>query len=183
MKKYLILYYSKTGNSQFLAEKLSEELNGDLKRVTPWMNGILPLLLLSKLKIRIGVDVSEKNLAGYDEIVIVGPIWSGLLVAPLRSLIHQCIRASKVFHFAVSCETSDEESDGKYGYSQVLKEAERLGGRFIKTTEAFSTALVKKEGEARSLNPSKKTKFTDDNFKGSIKSRFDKYLTRIRLVD
>jgi len=47
MKKYLILFYSKTGNSKFIAEKLSIALDGDLKEIKPVINNLLVLFLFS----------------------------------------------------------------------------------------------------------------------------------------
>lgn len=179
MKKYLILYYSKTGNSKFIAEKLSSALDCDIKQLNPAINNLLLLYLLSLLKINVAIGISRKDVEEYKEVIILGPIWGGLLISPLRSILKKCVNASKLIHFAVSCETPEEEKDSKYGYAQVLREAENIGGALIRTTGAFSTALVKGGREASNVLV-EKTKFTEENFKGAIRLRFDDFLTKIK---
>lgn len=180
MKKYLVLYYSKTGNSKFVAKKISQELSCDIKEIIPVFNGLLPLFLISLLKINIPVNISLKDLSGYDEIVIVGPIWGGLLVSPLRSVIAKCVKSSKNFDIAVTCEIPEEKKEGSFGFLRVLKEAGDIGGGLIKTRAAFSTALIKM-GEEWRPKLSEKIKITEDNFNEGIRSRFDEFLAKIKV--
>ena len=170
MKKYLILYYSKTGNSKFIAEKLSEELACDSKKIIPVIDSLAVLFLLSLMKIGIPTNISKKETEAYGELILVGPVWGGLLISPLRNTLKKCIRASKNIHFAVTCETKDEEKNNKYGYAKVLKEAEGLGGKFVRTTEAFSTSLVNPDNIAWSPKLSEKIKMTEENFNGILLS-------------
>jgi menaquinone-dependent protoporphyrinogen IX oxidase len=179
MKKYLVMYYSKTGNSQFLAEKLATELRADLKKVTPMFKSVLVLYLLSLAKISVSTNISKKDIEKYDEVILLGPIWGGLLISPLRSMLNKAVMASKIIHFAVSCETSDEKKDSQYGYAQVLREAENIGKEFFRTTEAFSSSLVNEEG-SWSPKLAEKTKITENNFKGTIKLRLNDFITRIK---
>lgn len=180
MKKYLILYYSKTGNSKFLAEQLAEQLEGDLLQIQPVMNSLLVLFLCSSLKLGVWTNIRTRQLEEYEEVVILGPIWGGLLIAPLRSTLKKCAKASKVVHFALSCETSDEEKNDQYGYVGVLEEAKQVGGQWVKTTEAFPTALVGGEKGVWSPKLSEKVKITEDNFEGPIKKRLLDFAATIR---
>ena len=62
MKKYLILYYSKTGNNRFLAEKLAKELdNCSLREITPKLNVMPIILLMSRFKINVGTTKRFQN--------------------------------------------------------------------------------------------------------------------------
>ncbi len=178
MKKYLVLYYSKTGNSKFLAEKLSTELGCDLIRITPWTNNIMLLILISSLKTGIATNIKMEDLKEYDEVIIFGPIWGGLLIAPLRNVLNKCYRVSKNIHFVLTCETSDEEKNLKYGYTKVLKEAESIGGEFIQSTNAFSTTLVKNSDKSWSPRRSEKIKITEENYGGELKSRFENFVSK-----
>ncbi len=178
MKQYLVLYYSKTGNSKFLAEKVAGALAGDLKSIRPPLDHVLFLYMLSALKIGVPTGISSKELENYEEVVLFGPVWGGLLIAPLRSMLKKCIRAAKPVHFAVSCEVGEEEKDGKYGYTRVLREAEKAGGELVKTTAAFSTALV--ATEPRSVQLSEKTRLTEENFEGPVRSRLEDFIDRIK---
>jgi flavodoxin len=180
MKKHLVLYYSKTGNSKFLAEKTSTALGCDLRKIKPIIDSTLLLYLLSLLKIGIAIDISKEDIEKYDEVIIFGPIWGGLLLAPLKNILKTCVRASKGIHFAVSCERSDIQKDEKYGYAHVLRAAEKIGGKFMKATEAFSTALVNKDNKPSTLNLSGKIKIRENNFEGAIKEKFDNFIAKIK---
>jgi hypothetical protein len=61
----------------------------------------------------------------------------------LRTLLKKCFNLSKPVHFAVTCETSDDEKDNKYRYNQFLNSTIELGGQLVRTTAAFSTSLIK----------------------------------------
>lgn len=181
MKKYLILYYSKTGNSKFLSERIEEKVsNSSLRRITPKINGLLYVFLMSTLKIGVGTGVSKKHINECDEIIIVGPVWGGLLISPLKSILKKCANLGKNIHFAVTCETSDEEKNDKYGYEQVLIKAKKVGGKFVKTTEAFPTALVKNDSESWSPKLSGKTKIEVENYKGEIVLRLKEFVEEIK---
>ncbi|HUZ60129.1 MAG TPA: hypothetical protein VMU83_15250 [Hanamia sp.] len=180
MKKYLILYYSKTGNSQFIAEKLSKELGFNSKKIIPVMDSLAVLFLLSLMKIGIPTNISKKEIEGYDEVIILGPVWGGLLISPLRNTLKKCIKASKNIHFAVTCETKDDDKDKKYGYAKVLRKAKGLGGKFVRTMEAFSTALVNTDNKAWSPKLSEKIKITEENFNGALKSRLSDFAIQIK---
>jgi flavodoxin len=180
MKKYFILYYSKTGNSKFIAEKLSNELLCTSKRIIPVIDNLLVLFLLSVMKISIPTNISRKEMQDFNEIIIVGPVWGGLLISPLRNTLKKCIKASKNIYFAVTCETKDEDRNSKYGYAKVLREAERLSGYSIKATQAFSTALVNKNNKAWSPKLSEKIKITEENFNEIMKSKLNDFVTKIK---
>lgn len=177
MKKYLVLYYSKTGNSRFIAEAAASTLGCDLKEIAPAIDKVFVLYLLSLLRITVPIGVKRTDLVQYEQVIIVGPIWGGLLISPLRSILKKCVKTSKLIHFAVSCETPEEEKDSKYGFAQVLREAESLGGTLVKTKSAFSMALVKAEKPHNVL--AEKIKLTEEHFQGDIKSRFDDFLAAI----
>jgi flavodoxin len=181
MKKYLVVYFTNTGNSKFLAEQIATSLHCDIKRITTTIKGVALLYFLSSLKFPIRINIKKQELEDYEEIIILGPIWGGLLIAPLKTMIKKCISQSKSIHFAVSCETREEDKNGKYGYVRVLEAARKLAGPLVKNTEAFSTALVISEEEAKKLKLKDKTLLRADNFKGSIKDRLDQFIQQIKL--
>ncbi len=180
MKSYAVLYYSKTGNSKFLAERLAQLLECPCKPILPSVNRLLPLFMLSNLKVKLPIGISQQELAQFDEIVMIGPIWGGLLIAPLRTALKKCIKAAKPIHFAVSCETSDEAKNDKYGYAHVLQEAKMLGGNLVKTTEAFPTTLAKGSDATWHPKLSEKVKITEENFEGALASRLANFAQAIQ---
>lgn len=180
MKNCIILYYSKTGNSKFIAEKLLLELGCDSKKITPIIDSVFILYFLSLIRISIPTNISIKDFHNYDEIVIIGPIWGGLLISPLRTVLNKSRRASKKIHFAVTCETKDEDKNTKYGYSQVLKKARDLGGKYVLNAEAFSTSLVNFSNKSWRPKLSEKIKITEENFNGVLKSRVENFAIKIK---
>ncbi|MBK8403440.1 MAG: flavodoxin family protein [Saprospiraceae bacterium] len=61
MKKYLILYYSKTNNSKFIAERLSKELNCEMEMIESMIHNLGLLFFISLLNIPIPINVSKEK--------------------------------------------------------------------------------------------------------------------------
>lgn len=182
MKTYLLVYYSKTGNSKFIADRLSLQLVCDSKEITPMFNNVFILFLLSLLKINIPTNISIEDIRKYDEIIIIGPIWAGLLISPLRTVIFKCIKAFKNISLAVTCETREEDNNSQYGYSQVIKKASDLGGKFIKNTAAFSTSLVNFGNKSWTPKISEKIRITEKNYSDILKLRVEDFANKIKLT-
>ena len=180
MKKYLVLYYSNTGNSEFIAKKISQKLACEAKKIIPLIDNVLVLFLMSALKINIPVNISKKEIENYDDIIIIGPIWGGLLISPLKTIILKCIKASKNIHFAVTCETKDENKNDKYGYANTLKYVEYLGDKFIKNTDGFSTFSVNSINKSVNQKILQKIKITEENFNGALSLRVEDFVIKIK---
>lgn len=180
MKTYLLVFYSNTGNSKFIADKLSNELVCDSKEIIPMFKNPIILFLLSLLSINIPTNISKENIRKYDEIIIIGPIWAGLLISPLRTFIKKSIKASKNIHFSVTCETKEEDKNSKYGYIQVLTKASNLGGKFFKNTAAFSTSLANTENKSLTTKLDEKIKLTEENYSEILKLRVKDFAKKIK---
>lgn len=180
MKKYLVLYYSGSGNNRFLAQELAKTLNCDIKEIIPRMNFQGLQILLSLCKTSLGTNISPKDLEPYDEIIIMGPIWAGQLLSPLRNTIGKCINMLKPIHYATCCGTSDEQKDEKFGYEHILEQVRKLGGKWIKTAMAFPIVLILDEEEANDSQTVMKARITQENFNGRIKKRFDSLVDGIK---
>lgn len=178
MKKHLVLCYSKTGNSMFIAEKLSKELHCDIEIIKPMFNSIGFLFLMSLLNIPVPVNISKDKIRPYKEIIIIGPIWGGLLIVPLKSVLKKAIKLTKQVHFVVTCETKDSDKDSKYGYNNVLLKAGKIGGNLVRSTTAFSTSLISGYDE-KEYNINVKAKFTEDNFSELLQDRLEDLKNRI----
>jgi flavodoxin len=183
MKIYKVFYYSYTGNSEFIAKKIAAELNCATQQIIPAVNSVFILFLLSLLKLGIPVNLRPDNLSEADEVILIGPIWGGQLIAPLRAAIKLCVKASKKIHFAVSCETKDEEKDSKYGYAQVLKKATELGAGYIQHTEAFSSDLANMYGKPWSAKPGEKIKISAENYEGTLRRRVEDFVRNIKSAE
>lgn len=180
MKKYLVLYYSKTGNSKFLAERISSILNCDLIRIVPIFDNVMFLFLLTRLNIGIGTNISKSSIKEYDEVIIIGPLWGGLINAPIKNVLRKCFKANKIVHFAISCDIPEKEKDHKYGYARSLNHAKEIGGSFMKTARAFSNALVKEHMARNDIEIPEKMSLSEENFKGEIEERLSRFVQEIK---
>ena len=87
-----IVSYSNSGNNTQLAERVAAELHAKHIRVqakTPFSYGtvIADFLLFREPEI----DISAKDLSGFDLILFFAPIWMGMVAFPLR----RCLRFVK----------------------------------------------------------------------------------------
>ena len=180
MKNYLVLYYSKTGNSKFIAEKLASEIKCDILRIKPMIDNVLILFLLSLFKIKIPTNISIHDFSKYDEVIILGPIWGGQLVSPLRTVLQLSVKTLKNTHFAVTCETKEQDKETKYGYNQVLKIASEMSNQYVKCTEGFSTSLVNFSNKPFSVKLSEKIKITEENYQGILKDKVGNFALKIK---
>jgi hypothetical protein len=174
VKNYLVVYFSHTGNNRFLAGRIARALNAEVREIQPRVGSTGLLYLLTLVGIPIGTGLTDDDVRGVDEVVICGPIWGGLLIAPLRAAIRQTARLSRPIHFATCCGSGDDDKEGRWGYAQVLRAASAAGGPWVRTTEAFPAGLgasmASYDGQAR---------LSDDTFSGALEARLDAFIERI----
>ena len=94
--KTLVVYYSHTGNNRFLAERLARDMKGDIEEIKPRLNVFFFLIFSSFLHITFGIKDLEHDIASYDKVLLVGPIWMGNLITPLRSFVKKYCKEQKV---------------------------------------------------------------------------------------
>lgn len=91
--KVLVVYYSRTGNTRFVAEKIAEQLGADVCEVIDKKNrnGRLAFVTggyesirkkLTKIEVSITVD-------DYDLIIIGSPVWANGITPAIRTFIQQ----------------------------------------------------------------------------------------------
>ena len=180
MKNYLIAYYSKTGNNRFIAEKIAEALHGDIKEIQPSFNYIGLQYLFSLWKLSTRTNIVKAELSSYDEIIVCGPIWGGLLISPLRKVLMKCIELSKPVHFVTCCGSGDESKDDRYGYSQVLRSAKELSPTCVRSAEAFPVVLVLTPEEAQDSQVVMKTRLSEATYKGAFRERLEGFITAVQ---
>lgn len=88
--KILILFYSHTGNNAALADRLADELKADKFRITelrPRNNQVIALDMLFNRRPQI--EPLPEQVAAYDLVLFLGPVWMYHLPSPLRSCFQQ----------------------------------------------------------------------------------------------
>lgn len=92
--RILVLYYSRTGTTRAVAQALRSELRCDIERIhdsTPrsGVGGFVRSALDSVLGRPAALLPIKSNLRDYDLVIIGGPVWSGHIATPIRTLLNQ----------------------------------------------------------------------------------------------
>ncbi len=153
--KILIVYYSRTGTTKKVAEKIRGGLNCDIEEIIPVKNhkGILGFFLCGKestQKILPTINLAIKNPADYDLIILGTPIWALSISSPMRAYLEN--NKEKFKKLAFFC------TMGGTGNEQVCAEIEKICGKKTLTRMALQTkeaqskeSLEKIEGFIKSI--------------------------------
>lgn len=93
-KKSIVVYYSASGNTKIVAEKIQRAAGADIqeiKPITPYVESYNELLKEAKGEIQKGVKrpIHPIDLSSYDVIYIGSPVWWGTVAPPLMTLIDE----------------------------------------------------------------------------------------------
>jgi len=92
--KSLVVYYSRTGNTRFVAELVAKHLGADIEEVIDHKNrkGILGWLSAGKdarLRKETQISPSEHDPCNYELIVVGSPVWGGSLTPAIRTYLRK----------------------------------------------------------------------------------------------
>ena len=139
LMKTLIVYYSRTGHTEQIAEAIAADLEADIVRIEDLADrtGALGYLRsgLDALRGRSSsIRPTETDPADYDLVIVGSPVWSGRLSAPVRTYIADNKTALKDVAFFCT--------EGAYGGPRVFKTMQDLCGRHpIATLEVTGANL------------------------------------------
>jgi len=127
MKKFGVIYYTRTNNSKRVAEKIANKLSCDLIQVTDNINwkgfiGYIKAGFYSTINKHVDIQFLG-DLGAVDETIVVGPFWAGGLAPALITLLNQFPR-DKVHLVVTSIESRVED---RSGYLSVHDIASRAG--------------------------------------------------------
>ncbi len=128
MKKILIVYYSLTGNTQFIAETLRDTIEADILELKPikelkadsgtrFMWGGYQ----SKMKKKPKLENFDTNPLEYDLIILGTPVWAWDISPPMRSFLSKFNLAGKKVAFWM-CHAGDGVKAMKR-FKETLKDA------------------------------------------------------------
>jgi flavodoxin len=178
--KILVAYYSRTGNNRYLAEKFARSLQSDIEEIRPRMGAMFFQIFFSFFKAGPGIKSFKHDVDSYDRIVLVGPIWMGNFIYPLRKFYGKYKKDLKQVHFVTSCGGKDADKDSKFGYERVFKKVRYLMGKKCVGCDAFPIDLVIPPDKKDDNDYMMKARLNDENFKGEILSRYERTVERIR---
>lgn len=134
--KSLIVFYSRTGNTRKLAEKISSKLNADIEEIKDLKDRTGPLNFFRSGKDALYEKTTtivkpSKNYQDYDLVIIGTPIWASNISIPIRSYI-----LNKNFKkVAFFCTT------GGTGIDKCFKKMEDICGKPLATLGLSSKEL------------------------------------------
>lgn len=107
MKKVLVVYYSRNGNTEKVALELSKRLNADVEKIIDYKNrdGIFGYIgsgrdaMLKKLTV---IEPVKSNTANYDLVILATPTWASTMAPAIRTYIHQRVDELKQVGFIVT---------------------------------------------------------------------------------
>lgn len=175
MKKSIVFYYSHNGSNYYLANKIAKDLDCPIEEIKPAWN--VHLLLLFGL--HPGNRKIRSQINSFDRVIIVGPIWMGKVISPLKSFVKKHRNKVDEWVFVTCCGSSYKVKDEKFGHGLVFEKMRELLGEKCIHCEAFPITLVlpddKKEDGELIMN----TRLNEDNFTGEIQERYNKFIAKL----
>lgn len=100
MSRYLVAYYSWTGNTAKVAKRIAETLAADIEEIHEFKPRVgafaFPAALVdSLLKKSAPIWEPTKSMANYDVVILGCPVWASNMATPMRSFIMQEYSAIK----------------------------------------------------------------------------------------
>ncbi|MCB0806412.1 MAG: hypothetical protein KDC05_11485 [Bacteroidales bacterium] len=140
-------------------------------------------MILSRFSFGPGIKRLNHDPANYKTIVLVGPVWMGSLIAPLRDFLKKYKNSINRLFFVCCCGSSDVKKEDKFGHAHVFEKVRELTGSRIVHCEAFPIGLVLSEEEQENSEMIMNTRLSNDNFSGEIQERFDKLVPKILNIE
>ncbi|HCX61485.1 MAG TPA: flavodoxin [Clostridiales bacterium] len=128
----LVVYYSRSRNTETVAQEISKAVNGDTKKIELIKDGsfagaAFKALLGLKGKIK-SIDFNVKD---YDNIFIGSPVWAGKSSTPINTFLSDIdLTGKNVFVFIT-------QADSKTPYPVYESIAERVGSKGGKVIDSF----------------------------------------------
>ncbi|MCF8358049.1 MAG: hypothetical protein K9H26_04770 [Prolixibacteraceae bacterium] len=176
MKKFLVVYYSRTGNNEYLAKKIAGELKCDIEKIKPRLKSFIFFLL----KISLGIQKIKHDIAGYENIILCGPIMMGRFITPLHDFFKKYRKSINKIYFVTCCGSSFDLRDDKFGHATVFKRVKEITGNKLVHCEALPICLVVPDDKKEDGDAVMKTRLSDENFEGEIEERFNRLIDKIK---
>ncbi len=176
--KTLVAYYSKSGNNEYLARRIASELGCDCERITPRFGGMFFQILFTAFKKGFGIRSLSRDPAGYERVVLLGPLWMGHLAYPALAFVRKYGEKIPSVGFATCCGGGDAQKDDQFGYGAIFTMLEGLLPGKLVATEAFSVGMILPEG-AQSEDVMK-ARLSDATFSGVIAERLARFAAKVR---
>lgn len=173
--KTIVVFYSRKNSNRYLAQKIAKHLSCDIEEIRPRINSFGLFLM----NINPGIRRLKHKIEEYDRVILVGPIWMGRFVPPLKSFTKRYNKKIKELAFVTCCGSTYEKKDEKFGHGLVFEKVKEIMDGKLTHTQAFPIGLVLPEDQQEDTDAFMKAHLNDSNFKGEIAERFDKFMAEI----
>lgn len=122
--KYKVVYFSRTGTSKRVAQKISNKLSCDIIEITDGMNwkGILGFIkggYYATANKNVNIEV-HGNVDSLDEIILVTPLWAGGLTPAVRAFLKK-VSLDKVHLVVTSNGSNIKNPQGFKSLSEIVR--------------------------------------------------------------
>jgi hypothetical protein len=151
----LVVFYSLTGKSREVAERLAADLKADLAEIVEERprdaggSGKLRCVIDSFLRRRPAIRPMARHAGAYDRVTLACPVWAGRIAGPARSWLWMEGRQAKKLGLAL-------QYGGGGPHAAVFQEIEAIAGRqpepvveVLEAEFADKSALAKVDAFAR----------------------------------
>lgn len=129
--KNLVVYYSRTGNTETIAEQISKFVAGEIRKIElnkaigfGWAGFTSLLGLNGKIK------PMDYNIKGYDNIIIGCQVWAGKSSTPINTFLHNTDFSNKNVYVFITLADSKEPTAAIESINKRIKDK---GGNVIDT--------------------------------------------------
>ncbi|MDG6223202.1 MAG: flavodoxin [Candidatus Bathyarchaeota archaeon] len=104
--KTLVVYFSLTGNTKFVAEKIAEQFGADLCEVTDKTFKVGKMLFIkggmAAMREKLSDIEAVESIEDYDLVIVGSPVWAGKIAPPIRTFLVNNNFSGKQVAFFVS---------------------------------------------------------------------------------
>jgi flavodoxin len=174
--KTIVVYYSRKGSNKFLAEKISKQLSCDIEEIRPKIN----VFFLFLFNFNPGIRPLKQAIKDYERVIMVGPIWMGRFIPPLRSFVKKYKEEINTLVFVSCCGSTYEKKDEKFGHGLVFNEVKGILNEKLTDCQAFPVSLILPEDQKEDTDAFMKTHLNETNFKGEIADLFAEFMKKLK---
>lgn len=145
--KTLVVYYSRTGHNAQMAEQLHSQLPGDIDQIVDLKNRegmfgcVMAAIMRAKTRIQFNQDPAQ-----YDQVVVVSPLWGGILPPATRTYLAQQGKKFNKFAFMSICGKGEENLNALKDVSATAKQHPFVS-LLVKEEEVETEVTKQKYGE------------------------------------
>ena len=173
--KTLIVYYSRKGSNEYLARKIATRLSSDIEAIRPRINAFSMILM----NLNPGIRPLKHRIGEYDRVILVGPVFIGRFITPLRSFVTKYRDQINDLVFVTCCGSSYKKKDEKFGHGLVFEDVRSIMNGRLSLTQAFPVGLILPEEQREDPDAFMKAHLNDSTFRGEIADRFEEFMKKV----